>query len=457
MSGPKVVRVVTREELLARSMAIAARLQEALSRWRAAAQEAAELSEDELAQTVARHEQIRSVLTAEKFAQFDQEANREIAFLASDLERRRELAANRRARRRQAQLNAGQNARTLMQALKEKRVAVDARLMQVLELASRGKAEMQDIESALAVGFGLLAPREKASSISQTQRDLAERLAAGGRNASLGQWKAAQAAKTSAVDDPRIGTVSRQLEVLRLLGADTAAVGALEKRLDECLQAPSSGQGSMKLDSLLLELTTAVRDARDLERLIDEAAGVLVELSTLHNDQAVEARSSLQAALTQRNTSAIEERMATGRAVLTAGTKAAAAHARRAAVLQGLAKLGYAVHEGMETAWVEAGRIVVQKPSLDGYGVELSGAPDAERLQVRTVALAQDRDTSRDLDAEHLWCGDFTKLKDDLALAGSRVLVDRALGVGAVPLKVAQVTGARESGRSVAGSAKTAS
>ena len=146
--------------------------------------------------------------------------------------------------------------------------------------------------------------------------------------------------------------------------------------------------------------------------------------------------------------------MATGRAVLDAGTKAAAAHARRAAVLQGLAKLGYAVHEGMETAWVESGRVVVQKPNLDGYGVELSGPPDAERLQVRTVALEEDRDTSRDLDAEHLWCGDFTKLKDDLALAGSRVLVDRALGVGAVPLKVAKATGAHEPGRSVAGSTK---
>lgn len=106
---------------------------------------------------------------------------------------------------------------------------------------------------------------------------------------------------------------------------------------------------------------------------------------------------------------------------------------------------------------VESGRVVIQKPSLDGYGAELAGAPDAERLQVRTVALAQNRDTSRDTDAESLWCGDFTKLKDDLALAGSSVFVDRALGVGAVPLKVAQVSGAHTSGKSAAGGVKAAS
>jgi hypothetical protein len=40
---------------------------------------------------------------------------------------------------------------------------------------------------------------------------------------------------------------------------------------------------------------------------------------------------------------------------------ALAARARRAAVLQSLAGLGYEVHEGLATAWVDQGRVVLRK------------------------------------------------------------------------------------------------
>ena len=49
------------------------------------------------------------------------------------------------------------------------------------------------------------------------------------------------------------------------------------------------------------------------------------------------------------------------------------AEARRKAILNGLAQLGYEVHEGMETAWANDGQIVAKKPSLPGYGVEIGG------------------------------------------------------------------------------------
>lgn len=456
MSGPKVVRIVTREELLAQSMVIANRLQEALNRWQAAAQAAGELKEDELAQTLQRHRQLRATLNADKFGQFNQEANREIGFLAADLEHRRDLATTRRVEARKAQLRVGQNARALLQALKGKGVVPEPQILQALELASRGRADARAAEVALAAGFRSLVPSDKAPAVSQAQRELARRLIADGTDDSFVQWKAAQEAQRPAIGDPRVETISKRLELLRLLAEPSSAVDAFERRLDQCLQAPSDNRVSMMLDSLLVELTAAVREARSLEDLVNEAAAVLAELSALDNDQAIEAQSQLQAAVAERSRSSIQQAMEACRAVIVASEKAAAARARRAAVLRGLAKLGYAVHEGMETAWVKSGRVVIQKPSLDGYGVELLGGSDAERLQVRTVALAQDRDTSRDTDAEHLWCGDFTKLQDDLALAGSRVIVDRALGVGTVPLKVAQVTSTHVSGKGAASNSRTA-
>lgn len=434
MSGPKVVRIVTREERLAQSTAIAKRLQQMLDRWREAAQQAGELAVEELAQTQQRHAQIGALLESDSFDRFNQEAGREIAFLATDLEQRRERGAQRRAAERQAQMRGIENARVLLQSLASRSIRADKELLEALERAVQGSAPPQAVEKALAAGFRLLAPGEHAPSLSAAQRQLAQRLAQDGADLSLAQWKAAQ---EPAAEDPRLVEIARQLEMLRLLDAEPAAVTVFAQRLEQCRLTSSGTMLGMQLDSLMLELAAAVREARALEERADEAKVLLSDLSTLENEQASQVRAQLQAALAGRNGQAVQQAVDAGRSVMATNAKAETARARRSAVLENLAKLGYAVHEGMETAWVEAGRIVVHKPSLEGYGVELSGAPDAQRMQVRTVALAEDRDTSRDTDAEQLWCGDFDKLREQLAQQGSNVSVERALGVGSVPLKLA--------------------
>ena len=84
-----------------------------------------------------------------------------------------------------------------------------------------------------------------------------------------------------------------------------------------------------------------------------------------------------------------------------------AAVARRRAVLQGLASLGYEVTKGMATAWVEGGRVVLRKAANRDYGVELAGGAKSDRLQVRAVGFGSPgavRDTSRDRDMETIWC-----------------------------------------------------
>ena len=59
--------------------------------------------------------------------------------------------------------------------------------------------------------------------------------------------------------------------------------------------------------------------------------------------------------------------------LIEAEVRAMAAEERRRAVLEGLASLGYEVSEGMATAWVKDGRVVLRKAANPGYGVELSG------------------------------------------------------------------------------------
>ena len=122
---------------------------------------------------------------------------------------------------------------------------------------------------------------------------------------------------------------------------------------------------------------------------------------------------------------------------LAAERDAYAAHMRRQVVLKGLASLGYQVNEGLETAWVRAGHLVIERPSQPGYGVELGGTGEKGRIQARVVAFrAAAADKTRDIDAEQLWCSDFAHLGQQLAATGTEFILEKAMPVGAVPLKM---------------------
>jgi hypothetical protein len=60
-------------------------------------------------------------------------------------------------------------------------------------------------------------------------------------------------------------------------------------------------------------------------------------------------------------------------------------------------------------------------------------------MQLRAVALGDvttPRDARRDRDIEELWCGDVKDLMSLLSEHGDTVTIEKALPVGAVPLKV---------------------
>jgi hypothetical protein len=114
-------------------------------------------------------------------------------------------------------------------------------------------------------------------------------------------------------------------------------------------------------------------------------------------------------------------------------------------VLTGLAGLGYEVREGMETAWAEGGRLVVAKPGATDYGVELAGPGDASRLQMRMVGAqrpAVPRSKERDVAQETIWCNEVGELLHSTALAGTEIVIERALPVGAQPLATTDAIGA---------------
>ena len=96
------------------------------------------------------------------------------------------------------------------------------------------------------------------------------------------------------------------------------------------------------------------------------------------------------------------------------------------------------IREGMATAWAADGRVIVRKPSVPDYGVELGAPGDVARLQVRLVGSdqpASTRTAARDRDQEVTWCNEFEALQAAVAAAGGHLAIERAVGAGVQPVK----------------------
>ena len=384
MSGPKVVRIVTREETIAICENLLRQLDQTIATWTSDGQRMAELSDAEIASTLGRRRELGNLLTRDGFTDLQKNVRDEIAFLHADLERRQQRSVEKlvqaRQRRRQAQINAN----TIIKALESRGAIVPADLH---SLASG--AEMTDADIVLAQGLSMLSP--KADGITDAQREYAKRLMT--EAPSIGVWKSV------AIENPRIERIDRQIaELQSLLGAEQAAT--LDARLRSIQTMPFDAHQHLQLDSMIIDLANTLKEVRASRAIQNEA-----------------------------KPPATEERFA---------------EARRKAILDGLAQLGYEVNEGMETAWANDGQIVAKKPSLPGYGVEVGGQARDGRIQVRAVAVTADRDMRRDKDVETLWCGEFSLLQKLLSEQGDNLIIERALGVGTVPLKLVLDTSAAE-------------
>ncbi|WP_028693644.1 hypothetical protein [Pseudomonas cremoricolorata] len=440
MSGPKVVRIVTREEILAQCETALQRLDKATARWQAQAQRLGTLDATQLAAIEARDQRLRALLAQDRFREVQDAVAVEQAFLKRDLRERQAQAIERGAEQRQRQRRVQDNAAVLHKALAAVpgTPASAAALRDLDELAAR--PAQADAEQRLAQAFALLAVPEAEAPLSLAQQQLAERLHDGQQQPSYAQWLAEHGSDEAR--DPRLQRIDRHIVELQLLQGDDAAVaflGALQRA--EAL--PAGGQRNLLLDSLVLDLAAATRSGEQRRERLEQLHTLSGEIAELLPDTQSELLAQLDACTNQTQTAQLDALIERAEAVLAEHANALAAEARRQAVLQGLASLGYEVREGMATGWAQTGRVVLRKPATPGYGVEVGGQAESGRLQVRAVALHAERDRQRDRDIETLWCGDFQRLQALLQAQGDSLSIERALQIGEVPLKEAEVNDER--------------
>lgn len=436
MSGPKVVRIVTREEIIAICEGHLQRLEHAVARWQVQASKVGELSEQERVATFARRNRLRALLAQERFAELQKAVPVEIEHLRRDLEDREERAIIRATERRQRERRLQENAEALLNALQANPESVDQGLLHSLSRLAKG-ASQDDGERLLAEGFAQLAKASQKETLSEAQRALAQQLKVEEPKLSLADWMVARQPEASR--DVRLQRIDRHIVELQLLqGADSATpfLQALERAGEET----QAQRRNLLLDSLVLDLATSTRDFQNKRKCFEQLQDLASEIETQAGAEHASILSKIATCNIATDLAIMVRLIEQCEGLIAAHLQTQAALARREAVLGGLASLGYEVREGMATAWAETGKVVLRKAATPGYGVEVGGKADNGRLQVRAVALSSDRDKARDRDIETIWCSEFQRLQALLKDKGSELLIERALSVGEVPLKVASLS-----------------
>lgn len=233
----------------------------------------------------------------------------------------------------------------------------------------------------------------------------------------------------------RLRRIDRHIAELTLLDP-LVDITAFTQRAAELEQLTQDANWDLLSDSLTLDLADMTRAARTLMEKRQQLNLLVAGLGSYHTAEANALIERLNLVLTSRELSPLLEAIAVAQAATEQQRLAVAALARREAVLAGLAKLGYEVHESDAQAWSTDGKVVIRKPATPGYGLELAGAQGSERFQVRAVAFSAQRDTQRDTDIESIWCSEQQQLQKILRETGDSLTLERALAAGASPLKV---------------------
>lgn len=417
MSGPKVVRIVTREEILAICEGQLARVDAALAAWRRVGERNDCLDEPALAAALRRRDALAAHIAADRFLELQKEAPLEEAFLRDDIDKRladiaaREAAGRSRGRR---QKEAGQS---LLAALGAAGQPIDVALRKGLEAGDT---------NAIAAAFETLGDKSERSA---ADREQAVRLGEGVIRQNFADWLTATETNEK---DPEIERLDAHISEIALL-TPSASIDDWRTRLDAAATA-EDGRRSLLLDALGGDVRRTLGTAKERRRAIVELSGLLAEA-----EAAGLAIAPWRNDIEQLDAAGAERRAMEVRTALDEWRATRAAEDRRAAVLEALAGLGYEVREEMSAAWAADGALLLSNPARPGYGMEVrGGGQSAERIQMRAVAFEANGagpDRGRDRDAETLWCGDISRLRDRLAEAGDEFAIERALEIGATPLK----------------------
>lgn len=439
MSGPKVVRIVTKQEVMAICRGRMDAVQDAIAQWRKYASNHDALTSEEEKAVEKRLLSIVKMFEREQFLDVQKQCTAEIAVLQADMSRIRDEAIAKaeleRSMRRQLQYSA----ETLIKTFEASQRQVPKELSNIafsaITASETDIATMNSTLNRILIEYTLNSVEKQ--SMTPLQKELSKKLSEGEKLQTLADWKMLQEGDVKAIaTDRRLDKLLAEIETTEGEGAQPFLA-----RATLIGQESSSSRRSLLTDSLILDLAARSNERKAKELAIASMREIRCELHRLTSKPAKDLEALLTKAIDANDTSSGKLLRDKGISLLKEETRTMTGASRREAILKGLSELGYEVRENMATAWAEDGRIVVRKPNEKGYGVELGAVEDAERMQVQLVSFEQSNEASKasqDLDRETIWCSEFSRLKSLLEKSGTALHIEKALPIGAKPLKQVQ-------------------
>ncbi|MBK5074688.1 hypothetical protein I2492_16815 [Budviciaceae bacterium CWB-B4] len=405
-----------------------------MKQWEAVNQQYSEVDALKIEQIRQRFEEMKQYqkdirrYSAEAFAHLTEQIPGMIEFVRQDIEQMQEALIEQHTVQRQHQRAQQENAAMLLNLLQQ-RMPEQQTLLQQLDEVTKGE---QTSSAEKILSQAILMIGQQPARLTEAQQALAQRL-----KEPMPEEQQAITQQGDHHSSQSLQRIDRHIAELTVLDPQQD-IALFMQRAAELDRLTQDSNWNMLKDSLILDLAQATRHARIVTEKRQQLGLLLAGLESYHSPAISALIERLNLVLTSRELQPLIEAIAVAQAATEQQQQNIAALARREAVLDGLAKLGYEVRESDAEAWLDDGKVVIRKPATPGYGLELAGAKGSERFQVRAVAFSEQRDTQRDADIESIWCGEHQQLQQILAETGDRLTVERALAAGESPLKVAR-------------------
>lgn len=434
MSGPKVISIVSLEEIIETCQIWLARVDAEIEEWSTIGRRNSVITKADEVAVRESSEMLLRMLESGQYVQLQKEAPILINRLQTDMDQRLEKAAASHVVQQQITRSLRITASTLMQKAANSGIELPREVLVVLDQVSHGKCEdVAAIELAISQTMSLT---DSSSKNVPLQSQVIQDIIAGAKTESLDDW-----IRRSGMSMPTEKRVLSAEKLISQIGAidEQFAENDYRMRLFDLDAMTESTQRVLKLDALCLELkrlleettrwTAAQKDLVELSKEAEVTGDVsrlktqFAEFSKLRQSGDINAAEALINQLRQTLDTLSLER---------------SAEKKRSALVQGLSELGYTVNLEMTKVWADARQLVIRNAEDPTKGIELSGDFEAGKCQVRVVAFDGDgiRDANQDRIAEEQWCGSLASLQSRLADLGASLKVEKATAAGAVPLKV---------------------
>lgn len=434
MSGPKVVRIVTRAELIEICRGQIARLEDAISYCERVALRNGVLSDAQKARWQSGLARVEHLLQQDRFAEVQKQVPQLIDAMRHELSQKLEAmhSAEAAARRRHASLRS--SVRQLQAHLQAAHVDLPLELERQLQAGAAGNLSADQLQQVVANGLRLL-PLAGKQELTPSQQETVRALSGDGKIRMFADWL-----KESQKDHPQVTQLDRYLGQLAACEA-MESFHELSERIDAACQEIDERRRQILFDSLCLEAAARVRLEQRYAAIRQASADEKAVIRSSGDEGACrEGMVRLEQALALRQYDAAEAELQKLQGLRVAAAKARATQAGRIALLQGLREMGYTVNEGMATIWSQRQTLVVRHPQQRGIAVELGAVGQNNQFQARVVSLQNEqRDSTTDLQAETEWCNSLAKIQNKIAECGGELKIERATPAGRNPLKTVRL------------------